>query len=131
MAKKFVDLKTTTGARVMLNLDCTAYVSATHGTNMADGVDIVLMTLNEEGAKQVAVPASQVEKLLKSIAALGQQFVKVTAIGGGELYLNTAFVSSIEPLHGADFSDGANVHTLGLSLPVSSSSAIELMNLVV
>lgn len=131
MAKKFVDLKTTDGARAMLNLDCTAYVGATHGTNMADGVDIVLMTLSEEGAKKITIPASQVDKLLKAIDALGQQFVKVTVIGGGELYLNTSYVSSIEPLHGADFSDGANVHTLGLGFPVSSSSAIELMNLVV
>jgi len=131
MAKKFVDLKTTAGARVMLNLDCTAYVSATHGTNMADGVDLVLMTLNEEGAAQVSIPASQVDKILKAIAGLEHQFVKVAAIGGGELFLNTAFVSNIEPLHGSDFSDGATVHTLGLSLPVSSSSAIELMHLAV
>jgi hypothetical protein len=81
--------------------------------------------------KQVTVPASQVDKLLKSVHALDQQFVKVTATGGGELYVNTAFVSSIEPLHGIDYSDGATIHTLGLSFPVSSSSAIELMNLVV
>lgn len=131
MAKKFVDVKTTDGARIMLNLDCTAYVSATHGTNMADGVDIVLMTLNEEGAKEVAIPASQVDKLLKAIAGLDRQFVKVTAIGSGELYLNTSYVSNIEPLHGNDFSDGATVHTLGLSFPVSSSSAVELMHLAV
>lgn len=131
MAKKFVDIKTTSGNRVMLNLDCTAYISATHGTNMSDGVEVVLMTLNEEGVKQISVPASQVDKLLKAVLALEGQFAKVATVGGGELFLNTAYVSSIEPLHGSDFSDGATVHTLGLSLQVSSSSAIELMNLAV
>ncbi|MFG6468379.1 hypothetical protein [Roseateles sp. BYS87W] len=131
MAKKFADIKTTAGARVMLNLDCTAYVTATHGTNMADGAEVVLMTLNEEGFKQVSVPASQVEKLLKSINALGDQFVKVAAIGGGELFLNTMFISSIDPLHGNDFSDGAAVNVMSSVVQVSSSSALDLINLVV
>lgn len=130
MTKKFVDIKATDGSRVLLNLDCAVIISPTHGTNMSDGADVLLMTLNEEGVKELSIPASQVQKLLDGVKTLPDQFIEVSVIGGNSMVLNTTYISHIVPLHGSDYSDGAQVQSLGFTVPVSANSALELLALV-
>ncbi len=131
MSKKFVDLKLIDGTRIIVNTTYITQVSPTHGTDFANGADVVFIVFGEQGVVQGAVPATGVSDLLAAMNLGGDsQFIDITAITGARIILNREYITHITATHGADLANGADVSVFGFDIQIGAKEVPSLLPLI-
>ena len=132
MSGKFVDLKMIDGSRWIINTAYITQVSPTHGTEIADGADIVFLVFGEEGLLQGSVPASGVTGLLDALRLNNKdsQFVDLKVLNGSRIILNREYITHVRPTYGIDLNDGATVTVWGLDIEVGAREVPSLLPLL-
>ena len=132
MPGKFVDLKLIDGSRIIVNTSYISQISPTHGTEIADGADVVFLVFGEQGLVQASVPASGVSGLLKvlQLEKDDSQFVDLKALGGSRVILNRDYITHVVPTHGNDLNDGATVTVWGIDIEIGAREVPSLLPLL-
>ena len=130
MQSRFIDLKLTSGERLILNTTYISQITATYDDDFSNGVDVVFLALGEPGLLQASVPASQVGDLLNIVSDPTSPFLDIKAIGGQRLILNKEYITHITPTHGTNLSDGADVSVWGTVVQVPASGVGAIAKLV-
>jgi uncharacterized protein YlzI (FlbEa/FlbD family) len=127
MTRRFVDLKLVDGSRLIVNATYITQVSTTHGNDFGNGAEVYFLTLGEDGQLVCAtVPATQVPTLVGALIEDDSRFIHLTTSDGQETILNSEYITHIEPTHGSNLADGADVIVWGtvIQVPASKVSAI-------
>jgi len=132
MSGKFVDLKLIDGSRWIINTTYITQVSPTHGTEIADGADVVFIVFGEETLLQGSVPASGVTGLLNALrlGSSDSQFVDLKALEGPRIILNREYITHVRPTHGVDLNDGATVTVWGIDIGIGAREVPSLLPLL-
>ena len=131
MSNKFADLKLIDGSRVIVNTTYITQVSPTHGTDFANGADVVFIVFGENGAVQVSVPATAVSVLLDSLnLEKSSQFIDITSIDGSRTIFNRDYITHVSATYGADLSNGANVSVWGFEIQIGAKEVPSLLPLL-
>jgi uncharacterized protein YlzI (FlbEa/FlbD family) len=132
MASKFVDIKLIDGNRLIVNTNYIFQVSPTHGTDFANGADVVFIVYGEDGVGQVSVPATAVNELLNVLHAdNGSQFIEVTVLNGAKVILNKDYITHVQAMHGNDLTNGAVLTVFGVQVEIGAKEVHALLPLLV
>jgi hypothetical protein len=132
MAGKFIDLKVIDGSRMIVNKAYITQVTPTHGTEFADGADVVLLVFGEEGAVQVPVPASAVPNLIAALNLDSPEslFLELRVLNGSRIILNRDYITHVCPTHGTDLNNGATVTVWGFDIEIGAREIPSLLPLL-
>lgn len=132
MAGKFVDLKLIDGSRIIVNTTYITQVSPSHGSEIADGADVVFVVFGEHGLVQASVPASGIPSLLKALQLDkgDSQFVDLKVLGGSRVIFNREYITHVVPTHGSDLNDGATVTVWGVDFEIGARDVASLLPLL-
>jgi len=132
MSGKFIDLKLIDGTRIIVNATYITQVSPSHGTDIADGADVVFLVFGEQGLVQASVPASGVPNLLRALQLEkdNAQFVDLKTLDGTRVILNRDYITHVVPTHGNDLNDGATVTVWGVDIEIGAREVPSLLPLL-
>lgn len=130
MQSRFIDLKLTSGEHLILNIAYISQITATHGDDFLNGVDVVFLALGDEGLLMASVPASQVAELLQVVSESNSPFLDIKPIGGQRLILNKDYITHISPTYGNSLTDGADVSVWGTVVQVPASGVAAISKLL-